>query len=63
MNTHDLPSPPIDREDEPRILSVRGLSWPVSVSITLPHAKGIVSCVVPRHIERCPCCGRPQEVA
>jgi hypothetical protein len=67
------PRGPVMHEDEPRILSVRDLSWPVSVSFTLPtthpRAKGVVSCVVPRHVAprlmqpaRCSYCGHPSEV-
>ena len=51
---------PVDREDEPRILAVRDLSWPVSIAIPLsPKKKLIVSCVVPQR--RCPLCGRGED--
>jgi hypothetical protein len=43
--------------DEPRILSVRRLFWPVSASVLLPSAKGIVRCVVPHQPARCVSCG------
>jgi hypothetical protein len=57
------PRLPIDPEDEPRILSARDLSWPVSISVPLTHKKKVVvSCVVPQSKLRCPLCGRRKDV-
>jgi len=64
VNSLSPPRLPVRREDEPRILAVRGLSWPVSISIPLTSdRKAMVSCVVPRSVLRCPRCGHRQEVA
>lgn len=58
-------SPPVTaREDEPRILTVRDLSWPVSIAIPLTsEVVAIVSCVVPKRTVRCPMCGHRREEA
>lgn len=59
-----LSPPGTAREDEPRILAVRDLSWPVSIAIPLPpDLTATVSCVVPKRTLRCPMCGQRREVA